>query len=51
MVLWNMGATVRRADGTTMQGTSAFSFQVIPAPGAIALLAAAAGASNRRRRS
>lgn len=50
MVLWNMGASIRRADGTTMQGTSAFNFQVIPAPGAIALLAAAAGASNRRRR-
>lgn len=50
MVIWNMGATIRRPDGSTMQSNSAFTFQVIPAPGAMALLAAAAGVSARRRR-
>jgi hypothetical protein len=50
MVIWNMGASVRRADGTTMQVTSAFNFQVIPAPGAVTLLGAAAGLARRRRR-
>ena len=50
MVLWNMGASVRRADGTVAQGNSAFNFQVVPAPGAVALLAMAAGVARRRRR-
>lgn len=50
MVLWNMGASVRQADGTIAQSNAAFNFQVIPAPGAMALLAAAAGVSRRRRR-
>ncbi|MFM9179639.1 MAG: hypothetical protein ACKOV8_00070 [Phycisphaerales bacterium] len=50
MVIWNMGASIRRADGSTMQANSAFNFQVIPAPGAVALLATAAGISRRRRR-
>jgi hypothetical protein len=34
---WKMGATVGRADGTADQKT--FSLQIVPAPGAIALLA------------
>ena len=51
MVIWNMGATVRRPDGSTVQGNSSFTFQVIPAPGAVALLGAAAGLARRRRRS
>lgn len=50
MVLWNMGASVRQADGSIAQGTAAFNFQVIPAPGAVALLATAVGVSRRRRR-
>lgn len=50
MVLWNMGASVRRPDGSVAQGNAAFSFQVIPAPGAVALLSAAAGLTTRRRR-
>jgi hypothetical protein len=50
MVIWNMGATVRRTDGSTTQGNSAFNFQVIPAPGTVALLGAAAGLARRRRR-
>jgi hypothetical protein len=49
MVIWNMGASVRRADGSTMQASSAFNFQVIPAPGAIALAAGARAARGRRR--
>ena len=51
MVFWNMGASVRRADGSIAQGNSAFNFQVVPAPGAMVLLAAAAGVARRRRRS
>jgi hypothetical protein len=50
IVLWNMGATVRRTDGSIAQGNSAFSFQVIPAPGAVALLASAVGVVRRRTR-
>ena len=44
---WNMGATLRRADGSTSSGM----FQMtVPAPGAIALLAVGGMLASRRRR-
>lgn len=50
LVIWNMGASVRRQDGSLMQRESAFSFQVIPAPGVMALLAASVASVHPRRR-
>lgn len=44
---WRMGATVRQSDGSTSVNT--FSL-VVPAPGAVALLAAAGLVGTRRRR-
>ena len=45
---WKMGATMGRADGTASQGT--FSLQIVPAPGALALLGLAGLAGSQRRR-
>jgi hypothetical protein len=44
---WKMGATLRRSNSTTSQGTFEF---VIPAPGAIALMGVAGLTAGRRRR-
>ena len=46
---WKMGATLRRSNSTTSQGTFEFTIPV-PAPGAIALLGVAGLAGGRRRR-
>lgn len=45
---WKMGATIGRADSTASQGT--YSLQIVPAPGALALLGLAGLAGNQRRR-
>jgi hypothetical protein len=45
---WKMGATIGRADGTADQKT--FSLQIVPAPGAIALLAITGLLSGSHRR-
>jgi hypothetical protein len=44
---WNMGATVRRADGSTSSGTFAMT---VPAPGAFCLAGMGALVAARRRR-
>jgi MYXO-CTERM domain-containing protein len=46
---WKMGATLRRSNSTTSQGTFEFTIPV-PAPGAIALLGVAGLTAGRRRR-
>jgi len=46
---WKMGATLRRTNNTTSQGTFEFTIPV-PAPGAIALLGVAGLTAGRRRR-
>jgi MYXO-CTERM domain-containing protein len=46
---WKMGATLRRSNNTTSQGTFEFTIPV-PAPGAIALLGVAGLTAGRRRR-
>jgi len=46
---WKMGATFGRGNGTASQGT--FSLQIVPAPGAIALLGAIGLVRGARRRS
>jgi hypothetical protein len=45
---WKMGATIGRADGSASQGT--FTLQIVPAPGALALLGVAGLVSGPRRR-
>lgn len=45
---WKMGATIGRADGSASQGT--FTLQIVPAPGAMALLGVAGLVSGRRPR-
>lgn len=45
---WKMGATIARADGSADQQT--FTLQVVPAPGALALLGVIGLVSPRRRR-
>lgn len=45
---WKMGATIGRGNGTADQQT--FSLQIVPAPGAIALLGVAGLIASRRRR-
>ena len=45
---WKMGATMGRADNTASQGT--YALQIVPAPGALALLGVAGLAGSRRRR-
>ena len=45
---WKMGATIGRADGSASQGT--FTLQIVPAPGAVALLGVAGLVSGRRPR-
>jgi len=49
ILLWDMSASVRRANGTLSQGSGSFQLQ-IPAPGALALLGVAGLAGARRRR-
>lgn len=46
---WNMGATIRRSNGTAQQGEFAFTITQAPAPGAAPLLLALAGCRRRRR--
>lgn len=45
---WKMGATIGRANGSVSQGT--YTLQIVPAPGALALLGVAGLASGPRRR-
>jgi len=45
---WKMGATIGRADGSASQGT--YTLQIVPAPGALALLGVAGLVSGPRRR-
>ena len=51
-IVWNMGATIRRANGTVQQGEFAFTITQVPAPGVAALVACAGAwpAARRRRR-
>jgi hypothetical protein len=46
---WKMSATLRRADGSTSNGSFQMRIPPIPAPGALALLGVSGMASRRRR--
>ena len=49
IVLWDMSASVRRADGSVHQGSGAFQLQ-IPSPGGLAVIGGALAVRGRRRR-
>jgi hypothetical protein len=50
MIEWNMGATIRRANGTSQQGEYAFTMTFVPAPAGIAAFLLGLLGSGRRRR-
>jgi hypothetical protein len=49
VIHWNMGATIRRANGTSQQGEDAFMMTLVPGPAGIAALLGLLGPGRRRR--
>lgn len=49
VIQWNMGATIRRANGTSQQGEYAFTMTLVPAPAGIAVFLGMLGSGRRRR--
>ncbi len=50
VIHWNMGATIRRANGTSQQGEYAFTMTLVPGPAGIAVFLGMLGSGRRRRR-
>jgi hypothetical protein len=49
VIHWNMGATIRRVNGTSQQGEYAFMMPLVPGPVGIAVFLGLLGPGRRRR--